>query len=107
MAFTIAGFLFTYLTLPHAYGRVFAAMLMIEGVFRYVLETLRVEPAVVGRGTVILPSLPPQSFSMVISFFLVIGGAIFWYVCGRVARTRGENPQTVGKYLSKNTGFNF
>ena len=50
-AFLIAGFLLAYFTLPHVPGRIFAAMMMIEGVFRYVLEMLRVEPAVIGDGT--------------------------------------------------------
>ena len=60
-------------------------MMMIEGVFRYVLEMLRVEPAVIGRGTHVLSFLPPQSYSMVVSFFLVIGGAVLWFVFGRIA----------------------
>lgn len=84
-AFLIAGFLVAFFTLPHVPGRVFAAMMMIEAVFRYVLEMLRVEPAVIGRGTHYLPSLPPQSFSMVVSFVLVIIGALLWYVFGRIA----------------------
>ena len=70
-------------------------MMMIEGVFRYMLEILRVEPAVVGRGTKLLPSLPPQSLSMVISFFLVIGGALLWYAFGQVAARRHE-PRIAG-----------
>jgi prolipoprotein diacylglyceryltransferase len=84
-AFLIAAFLLAYFTLPHVPGRVFAAMMMIEGVFRYVLEMLRVEPAVIGRGTKYLTSLPPQTYSMVVSFILVIGGAALWYVFGRIA----------------------
>ena len=67
VAFTIAGFLVCYFTLPHTAGRVFAAMLMIEGLFRYMLEMVRVEPAQIGRGTPYLPKLPPQSLSMIIS----------------------------------------
>jgi hypothetical protein len=49
---------------------------------------LRVEPAVLGRGTKYLASLPPQSYSMVISFLLVVGGTVLWYVFGRIARKR-------------------
>lgn len=89
-AFTTALFLVAYFTLPHVPGRVFAAMMMIEGVFRYLLEMVRVEPAVAGRGTHFLQFLPPQSYSMVVSFFLVGGGIILWYVFGRMARTGGE-----------------
>ena len=79
VAFTIAGFLFCYYTIPHTPGRVFAAMMMIEGVFRYMLEVIRVEPPVVGRGTTLLPDLPPQSYSMCVSFFLVLIGSVLWF----------------------------
>jgi hypothetical protein len=89
-AFLLAAFLFAYFTLPHVPGHVFAAMMMIEGVFRYVLEMLRVEPAVVGRGTGALTFLPPQSYSMVVSFLLIIGGAVLWFAFGRFAANRGE-----------------
>ena len=37
-AFLIAAFLLAYFTLAHVPGRVFAAMMIIEGIFRYVLE---------------------------------------------------------------------
>jgi len=92
VAFSIALFLLAYFTIPHTAGRVFAAMMFIEGVFRYLLEILRVEPAVIGHGTPYLRGLPPQSFSMVVSFFLVIGGALLWYAFGRIARAKGEVP---------------
>ena len=39
-AFLIAAFLITCFTLPHAPGRVFAAMLVIEGISRFLLEIL-------------------------------------------------------------------
>ncbi len=91
VAFLIAAFLIAYFTLPHVPGHIFAAMMMIEGVFRYALEMLRVEPAVIGRGTGHLTSLPPQSFSMVVSFFLVIGGAVLWYVFGRISPSKRED----------------
>jgi phosphatidylglycerol---prolipoprotein diacylglyceryl transferase len=89
-AFLIAAFLLAYLTLPHAPGRVCASMMIIEGIFRYVLEMLRVEPAVIGRGTHILSFLPPQSYSMVVSFFLVDGGLILWVLFGRLANARAR-----------------
>ncbi|HWE04167.1 MAG TPA: prolipoprotein diacylglyceryl transferase [Tepidisphaeraceae bacterium] len=92
-AFLICAFLLAYFTLPHVPGRVFAGMMMIEGVFRYLLEMLRVEPAVVGRGTPYLTAIPPQSLSMVISFGLVIGGAVLWRVFGNLAAKR--NPGSV------------
>jgi len=61
-AILICAFCLAYFTLPHVPGRVFAAMMIIEGAFRYLLEMLRVEPALVGRGTAYFPTLPPQSF---------------------------------------------
>jgi phosphatidylglycerol:prolipoprotein diacylglycerol transferase len=86
-AFLIAAFLLAAFTLPHVPGRIFAGMCMIEGVFRYVLEMLRVEPAVIGRGTKHLTSLPPQSYSMVVAVLLVAGGIVLWFVFGRIAGT--------------------
>src|SRR5688572_11682526 len=47
-AFLIAGICVSYFTLPHAPGRGFALMMMLEGLTRYVLEMLRAEPAVWG-----------------------------------------------------------
>src|SRR5665213_818891 len=96
-AFLICAFLLAYFTLPHAPGRVFAAMMMIEGVFRYLLEMLRVEPAVVGRGTSYLEFLPAQSYSMVVSIFLVLGGLALWYAFGRIAAARGETRLAAGR----------
>jgi phosphatidylglycerol:prolipoprotein diacylglycerol transferase len=89
-AFLIAAFLLAYFTVPHVPGHIFAAMMMIEGVFRYVLEMLRVEPAVMGHGTKYFSSLPPQSYSMVVSFLLVAGGMVLWVVFARMAA--GESP---------------
>jgi len=89
-AFLIAAFLLAYFTMPHIPGHVFAAMMMIEGLFRYILEMLRVEPAVMGRGTGILSGLPPQSYSMVVSVVLIIGGVVLWFAFSRFAARRGE-----------------
>ena len=71
-AWMLAALLVAYFTLPHVPGRVFALMLMLEGAARFVLESLRTEPAVLG----------PMSLSMVIGIFLVLGGAILWVVFG-------------------------
>lgn len=100
VAFAIAAFLLCYFTLPHTPGRVFAAMMMIEGVFRYMLEMVRVEPAVAGQGTKYFPSLPPQSYSMCMSFFLVIGGIILWFAFGRYATKRAEPKIQGGQALA-------
>ena len=72
-AWIIAALLVAYFTLPHVPGRVFALMLMLEGAARFVLESLRTEPPVLG----------PLSLSMVIGIGLVIGGALMWVLCGR------------------------
>lgn len=89
-AFLIAAFLLAYFTLPHVPGHVFAAMMMVEGLFRYLLEMLRVEPAVVGRGTDHLTFLPPQSYSMVVSVLLVLGGLALWIA---FSHSGGRAPQ--------------
>jgi prolipoprotein diacylglyceryltransferase len=72
-AWMLAALLVAYFTLPHIPGRVFALMLMLEGAARFVLESLRTEPAVLG----------PLSLSMVIGILLVIGGAFMWVIFGR------------------------
>jgi len=78
-ALLIAALLGAYYTMPHAAGRVFALMLMLEGATRYLLEMLRVEPPVTylfGYG---------MSLSMVIGLVLVAAGAILWFVFGAIA----------------------
>jgi phosphatidylglycerol---prolipoprotein diacylglyceryl transferase len=74
-AFLIAGITLCYVTLPHAPGRAFALMIMLEGVTRFVLEMLRTEPAVWGT---------PLSLSMWLGLGLVAGGAALWVVFGRL-----------------------
>jgi len=53
--------------------------LLLEAPTRYILEMLRQEPAVVGHGTQYLRFLPPQSFSMVLSFVLFVAGVVLWF----------------------------
>ena len=72
-ALMLAALLVAYFALPHVPGRVFALMLMLEGGSRFVLESLRTEPPVLGE----------MSLSMVIGIGLVIAGAILWFVFGR------------------------
>jgi hypothetical protein len=57
---------------------------------------LRVEPAVIGQGSGHLSFLPPQSYSMVVSFLLVSGGIVLWFYFRKRAR-RGENRKVLGK----------
>lgn len=77
----LALLLCAYFTIPHAPGRVFALMVIINGSLRYLLEMIRVEPPVTymfGHGL---------SFSMVLALFLVPIGIILWFVFGAVDRT--------------------
>lgn len=89
-AWLIAAFLVAYFTLPHAPGRVFALMLIVEGVSRFLLETVRAEPPVIGN----------WSLSMVLSVPLVALGIVLWVVFGsrRVWKDRegGSIRQPVG-----------
>lgn len=84
----VAGVLVAFFTLLPAPGRVFALMLMLEGLTRFLLEILRVEPAVVGAGTGTLPSLPPLSISMIIGLLLIPCGIVMWYLTGKFAPPR-------------------
>jgi phosphatidylglycerol:prolipoprotein diacylglycerol transferase len=85
-AWLIAALLVACYTLPHVPGRIFALMLLLEAPTRYILEMLREEPAVAGRGIdpltgkpLPLSFLPPQSFSMVLSVGLFILGIVLWF----------------------------
>src|SRR5438874_11315617 len=68
-ALLLAAILVAYYSLPHVPGHVFALMCLLEGATRFLLEMLRVEPAVAGT---------PLSLSMWIGIGLVIAGG----VCG-------------------------
>lgn len=65
-------------------GRVFALMMMLEGGARFVIEALRVEPAVMHVGGYAL------SISMVIGACLVILGVILWFAFGLAGRSGRE-----------------
>ena len=72
-ALLLAALLVAYFTLPHVPGRVFALMLMLEGMTRFLLEMLRTEPTVAGQ----------MSLSMIIGLGLVAGGVVLWIAFGR------------------------
>lgn len=74
--FILAGLLIAYFRMPHIAGRVFALMLMLEGMTRFILELLRTEPAVAGS----------FSLSMIIGLFLVALGVMLWVVFGRFSK---------------------
>lgn len=74
----LAGLLVTHFRLPHAPGRTFALMLMLEAAARFSLELVRSEP----------PVLWGMSFSMAVSIPLVLLGALLWAIFGKLATAR-------------------
>jgi len=78
-AMLIAGFLLAYFTLPHAPGRVFALMLMVEGVSRFLLETVRAEPAGTLFGHHIFG---PLTFGEGLSVIIALMGVALWFIFG-------------------------
>jgi phosphatidylglycerol---prolipoprotein diacylglyceryl transferase len=76
-ALLLAAMLTAYFTLPHAAGRVFALMLILEGASRFLLEMLRSEPARWGN----------LSLSMVIGLGLTALGIALWIFFGQLARS--------------------
>ena len=67
-AFLIAALLLAYMPFNKSPGRVFALMLMVEPVTRFLIEAIRVEPAVWG----------PLSFSMVLAIPQLLVGVGLW-----------------------------
>lgn len=86
MAMLIAAVTFTFFWLPHVPGRGFAMMLVLEGAARFTIESLRVEPRVLG----------PLSFSMVIAAGLVVLGVTLWFACGAVHSARSAKSSAAG-----------
>jgi phosphatidylglycerol---prolipoprotein diacylglyceryl transferase len=87
-AFLLCGLLIAYLGLPHADGRVFALMLILEGFARYVLEMIRVEPTV---ATVhIHAQAYGLSISMILGAIVVVAGIIMWKLIGRLSATAAQ-----------------
>lgn len=81
-AWLIAAMLVAYFSLGPASGRVFALMMMVEGLTRFLLEMLRVEPPVLG----------PLSLSMVLGLGLMVGGVVLWWVFGRMEQHSTRHP---------------
>ena len=79
-ALLIAAVLLAWMPLCKVPGRVFALMLMIEPVTRFLLEMLRVEPAVLG----------PLSFSMVMAIPQFVAALILWWGFGWYQRRASE-----------------
>jgi phosphatidylglycerol:prolipoprotein diacylglycerol transferase len=70
----LAAFCVAYFTVPHVPGHVFAAMMILEGIARYTLELLRVEPAVIGN----------MSLSMVLGIAMVAMGLCLWFAFSKM-----------------------
>jgi len=71
--FLLAALLLAYMPFSKKPGRVFALMLMIEPVTRFLLESLRVEPAVLGN----------MSVSMLLAIPQFALGVLLWWWFGR------------------------
>jgi phosphatidylglycerol---prolipoprotein diacylglyceryl transferase len=82
-AWLIAAFLLAYFTMPHAPGRVFALMLIIESISRFLLEEVRAEPVFTPFGKHLFGTM---SYSMVLSIPLLLLGIALWIIFGRIAR---------------------
>jgi phosphatidylglycerol:prolipoprotein diacylglycerol transferase len=91
-AFLLAALLIVYLGLPHIDGRAFALMLMLEGLARYLLEMIRVEPSVLD--VKIGGEVYGLSISMILGGLIVIAGAVMWWVVGMM-RSSAERGQRV------------
>jgi len=79
-AWLLGAILLAYFTLPHAAGRGFAWMLVLEGFTRFTLELLRDEPVefrIFGAGL---------SFSMGIGLMLCGVGIVLWFAFGKIAK---------------------
>jgi phosphatidylglycerol:prolipoprotein diacylglycerol transferase len=74
-AWLIAALLVAYFTLPHAPGRVFALMLILESISRFLLEEIRAEPVFTPFGKHLFGSM---SYSMVLSIPLLLLGIGLW-----------------------------
>src|SRR6185295_18864361 len=85
-AFLLAALLVAYYTLPHTPGTVFAMMMVLEGIARFVQELLRVEPPVMHVGNLGL------SLSMVLGIGLAIFGAVLGFVFTRIGGTTKHEP---------------
>lgn len=85
-AFLLCGLLLCFFDLPHVPGRVFALMLALEGINRFILELLRVEPPVWGRMTL----------SMILGLAICVAGIVLWWGLGVYGRRRAILTPEVG-----------
>jgi phosphatidylglycerol:prolipoprotein diacylglycerol transferase len=78
-ALLIAAVLVAYFTMPHAPGRGFALMLILEGTSRFLLESVRAEPIFAPYGKHIFGTM---SYSMVLAIPIFLGGVALWFLFG-------------------------
>jgi phosphatidylglycerol:prolipoprotein diacylglycerol transferase len=83
-AFLLAAMLFAYFTLPHVPGRVFALMMAVEGLCRYLLELVRGEPRDYLHHT--------ASLGMVQGILIAAAGLALWAIFGAI---QGKKPLTM------------
>jgi phosphatidylglycerol---prolipoprotein diacylglyceryl transferase len=79
-ALLLAALLYAYWTLPHVDGRVFALMMLLEGPSRFILELIRVEPAVIVARIGGIPI--DMSLSMVLGLAIFFAGGMLWLALG-------------------------
>ncbi len=68
----IMALVLAYIAGPHPAGRGLPLLLLLEGPTRFILELLRVEPAVLG----------PMSLSMILGLLLFATGVALWFLMG-------------------------
>lgn len=86
-ALLLSGVCLAYFPQRRFNGEVFAGMMILESIGRYLLEIVRAEPPVItilGHG---------WSFSMVLSVFLLLAGIILWFSFARLPRQSTGLPQ--------------
>jgi phosphatidylglycerol---prolipoprotein diacylglyceryl transferase len=78
--FLLAALLWAFWTVDHTDGRVFALLMLLEGPARFILELIRVEPAVlIGKFAGISVDM---SLSMVLGLLVFAAGAVMWVALG-------------------------
>ena len=90
-AWLIAALLVAYFTLPHAPGRVFALMLILEGTSRFLLEMVRAEPQGTFFGHHIFG---PLTFSEGLSIPIVLLGMVLWFAFGAKSLWPDSSPRS-------------
>lgn len=75
-ALLIAAVTVSFFTLGGTPGRGFGLMMMLEGITRFLIEGLRVEPSVLG----------PLTVSMLIGLAVCLGGVTLWIAAGMAAK---------------------